>query len=256
MWDEKEFEELEEYQHELTVAAFAVLLTMHHALYQDLVREFTLFYQKYGKDGVVTYQEARKWIDEKDHRKRLVVLYAFLDSAFEAKFNQYEESLHTILASIVKTETDFFKIDISTDKMLEIEWGLDESVWYKRLRNYKTKWTNTLKVDLKRRLVRKDSIEQVLEDLNKRFISMEKILWRLYQTESNAIGSHTRRSIFKELGVTKYKYYAREDERTCETCGTPHGLHGKVFPISAYEVGVTAPPIHAHCRCWTIPMMD
>lgn len=31
---------------------------------------------------------------------------------------------------------------------------------------------------------------------------------------------------------------------------------GKVFPISEYEAGVTAPPFHVNCRSTTVPYFD
>ena len=59
--------------------------------------------------------------------------------------------------------------------------------------------------------------------------------------------------IFKKLGINRYGFYSRVDERRCEYCGS---LHGKTFPITAYEVGVTASPIHPRCRCWEVPITD
>jgi SPP1 gp7 family putative phage head morphogenesis protein len=114
-------------------------------------------------------------------------------------------------------------------------------------------WKAYLGTDLKRSMLRRDSIDEVIEQLNKRFMSFERILKRLGLTESTAVGSLARKEIFKELGIKKYRFYAREDERTCEHCGS---LHGLTFPMTAYEVGVTASPIHAHCRCWEVPIVE
>ena len=96
-------------------------------------------------------------------------------------------------------------------------------------------------------------VTAVLNLLDKRFDSIESIIQTLGLTESTAVGSLARRKIFAELGIAKYRFYTRPDERRCETCGSMHGL---IFPISAYEVGVTASPIHPRCRCWEVPIMD
>ena len=82
---------------------------------------------------------------------------------------------------------------------------------------------------------------------------MNSILNKLALTESTAVGSIARREIFKELGIKKYQFFTKPDERRCETCGAMHGL---IFPISAYEIGVTASPLHPHCRCWEVPITD
>ena len=107
--------------------------------------------------------------------------------------------------------------------------------------------------DIKRSILAKKDIDSVIELLNKRFLTMENITKRLAVTETTAVASLARQAAFKELGITKYQYYAREDERTCEQCGS---LHGLIFPISAYEVGATAPCLHPLCRCWTVPIRE
>ena len=43
------------------------------------------------------------------------------------------------------------------------------------------------------------------------------------------------------------------DHDTCELCGA---LDGKVFKMSEYQVGVTAPPFHPWCRCCTAPYYE
>ena len=97
------------------------------------------------------------------------------------------------------------------------------------------------------------SIDEILGIINDRVKSMKKVLNNLGLTESTAIGSAARREIFKKLGITKYRFFTKADERTCETCGA---LHGLVFPISAYEIGVTASPAHPRCRCWEEPIVE
>ena len=114
-------------------------------------------------------------------------------------------------------------------------------------------WKAYVANDVKRGILSKKNIDDIVEILNKRFLTMENITERLAITETTAVGAIARKSAFKELGITKYQYFAREDERTCEQCGS---LHGLIFPISAYEVGVTAPCLHPMCRCITVPIKE
>ena len=153
---------------------------------------------------------------------------------------------------MVKKEFDFFDVDLDAD-ILDIAWGIDEATWFTRLADDVELWNANVANDLKRAFMRHDNVEDVIAKLNKRFTSMESVLSKLAMTESTAVGSLARREIFKELGISKYQYYAREDERTCEVCGS---LHGLVFPISSYEIGVNASPIHPWCRCWEVPIRD
>jgi SPP1 gp7 family putative phage head morphogenesis protein len=161
--------------------------------------------------------------------------------------------LKAMLEDVIAKESEFFEKEVDSEEVLATPWGVDESTWYDRLVNDVALWCAYILVDIKQHLLKRNHIDDVLVKLDKRFKSMENILTALGLSESTAIGSLSRKQIFKELGIDKYRFYARVDERTCETCGS---LHGLVFPISAYEVGVTASPVHPRCRCWEVPITE
>lgn len=244
---------MEEEERELTNEAIATILLILLSTKRNIEKEIRSFYQKYGKDGVVTWQNARKWIGEEDHRRRLTALILYLSGEFASTLEKLIPKFHDFLAEVVIKETGFFGVNIDLEDVLSTVWGVDEATWLKRLEDDLELWTVNVTNDIKRSIMRRDDIEKVLKQLDKRFMSMENIVQKLAMTESTAIGSIARREIFKELGIKKYRYYAREDERTCDVCGSLHGLE---FPISAYEVGVTASPMHPWCRCWEVPIMD
>jgi SPP1 gp7 family putative phage head morphogenesis protein len=96
-------------------------------------------------------------------------------------------------------------------------------------------------------------LEDVFDELEKVMKSFASKEEALAITESTTINSLARKEVMKALGARRYRFYAREDERTCEHCGS---LHGLVFPIAQFEVGVTASPVHPRCRCWEVPIID
>lgn len=254
MYTDKQFEDLEQEERELTEEAIAVMLVILASTKAELEKEIRSFYQQYGKDGVVTFQEARKWISGKNHQRRLTALLLFLVTQFQSLHLQLTPKFDSFLKEVVKKEVDFFGVDIDDiDNIPTTSWGADDETWDARLSDDVALWVAYIANDLKRSLMRKDNIADVLERLDKRFISIENVIQKLAMTESTAVGSLARKQIFKELGITKYRYYAREDERTCDVCGS---LHGLVFPISSYEIGVNASPIHPWCRCWEVPIRD
>lgn len=253
MWTDKKLEQLEEEEHSLTVEEITAMFLLVGIAKSDIQKELRDFYSKYGTDGVVTYQEARKWVSDKDHRKRMVVLLLFITSRFNDLLGDLEPHFRNFLTETISKESQFFSVDLDVDELLFKNWGVDEANWLDRLQNDVELWHYNISKDVKQSLLKRDSVNSVLEDLNKRFVSVEKVLQRLAITESTAMNSIARREIFKKLGIKKYKFYAREDERTCEYCGA---LHGLIFPISAYEIGVTASPIHSNCRCWEVPILD
>lgn len=250
IYDEQELTELEREENSLTeealLAMFAVLATTH----SDLEKELRLFYQKYGKDGVVTYQEARKWVSERNHQKRITWLTVLIGITFSDLFSKLRPYFQTLITDVINKEFNFFGVAIDVPKL---NWGADKLNWLDRLADDVNAWEAVILKDIKQSILMQKNIEEVLEIIDKRFLTMENITRRLGVTETTAVGSIARKAAFKELGITKYQYFAREDERTCEQCGA---LHGLIFPISAYEVGSTAPCLHPLCRCWTVPIRD
>ena len=230
-----------------------VLLLLLSSLKEDLQGELQKFYRKYGSDGIVTYQEARKWVSDKDHRRRLTVLLLAITTKFNLTLPQLNSKFKSLLKDISGKESGFFDVEIDVDKVLNTKWGVDDSKWSNRLSDDVVLWTAYVMNDIKRSMIKQDDIAKVLDQIDKRFGTIENVMRALVVTESTAVGSIARKEIFKELGVEKYQFFTRADERICDVCGS---LHGVIFPMSAYEVGVTASPIHPRCRCFEIPIWE
>lgn len=253
MFTDEELEMLEEEEYQLSVELFALLVLLLRNLNTNLEKELAHFYKKYGKDDVVTYQQARKRDEEEDNRIRVLILYDTIAKAFDTSFIDFEENFKSTLISIIKRESEFFGVDVDIEDILSTPWGVDKVTWDERLYAYRHKWVSVLSNDLKQHFLKHSTFRDVIDSVDERFESMEKILWKLYTTESTAINSLARHQIFKEMGIKKYRYYTRVDERRCEECGSMHGL---IFPLSAFEPGVTASPLHPYCRCWEVPIVE
>ena len=230
MYTEEDFIALEQEERTLTDEAILAMLLILMSVKGELEDELRDFYQRYGKDGVVTYSEARKWVSEQDHRRRLTALTAAVGTAFTWALVDLEDQFRKFLTKVIGKESAFFDTKIDADKTLSRNWGADDSNWRDRLENDVLLWQIYIATDIKRGIHQRKNIAEVLTQLNKRFTSIESILKGLGITESTAIGSMARLEIFKELGVSKYQFFTNPDERRCETCGAMHGL---IFPISA-----------------------
>lgn len=253
MYTDEQFEKLEQEERELTDEAIALMLLLLANTKGNIEKELRNFYQKYGKDGVVTYAEARKWISEQDHRRRLTALQLYLSGEFLSTLSDIETHFKSFLINVIGKETTFFGVKIDVDGVLSRKWGLDDLYWLERLEADVDLWTATISKDIKQALHKGATLQEVLNRLDDRFESIDYVMKKLGLTESTAVGSLSRQEIFKELGIAQYQFYTKPDERRCETCGA---LHGLIFPISAFEVGVTASPIHPHCRCWEVPIWE
>lgn len=253
MFTDEQFIELEQEERTLTDEAIIIMLLIMATTKGNIEKELRNFYQKYGKDGVVTYQEARKWVSEQDHRRRLTALNLYVSAEFLSTFGKLKTEFEKMLKSVIGKEAGFFDVEVDMDAILNMSWGEDFSTWLQRLEDDVDLWNVRINIDLKRAMLQGKSIDDVLDILNGRFDSINAIVNKLGLTESTAIGSLARQKIFQQLGITKYRFYTKVDERRCETCGAMHGL---IFPISAYEVGSTASPLHPHCRCWEVPILE
>lgn len=255
MHNEEQYIELEQEERELTDEAIALMLLILAEIHSRLERELRDFYYKYGKDGVVTYAEARKWVGGDDHRRRLTALLMFINENFNTLNTELCPKFKSMLAAVIGKEVKFFNADDKNiaDKPLNESWGADEKTWLERLDADVALWCAYILFDIKQAFHQRKHIDDVLAKLDKRFNSMKYVLETLGLSESTAVGSMARRMIFQQLGIGKYQFYTKADERTCEVCGSMHGL---IFPMSAYEVGVTASPLHPRCRCWEVPIWD
>lgn len=253
MWNEEDFIALEQAELEITETAIIIMILALGGVQADLEKELRDFYSRYGKDGVVTYAEARKWVSEKDHRRRLTVLTLLVGGAFESAFTEWENHFRKFLTEVIDKESTFFGIKVDVDKLLTKQWDFNDLYWLERLEYDVDLWKATISSDIKQAILKRDTLENILTKLDKRFKSIESTLKSLGLSESTAVGSFARQEIFKELGIGKYQIYTKVDERRCETCGE---LHGQIFPMSAYEVGVTASPFHRRCRCWEVPILE
>ncbi len=255
MYTEEEFTQLEQEERKLTDEAIALLLLILANTKRSLEKELRNFYSKYGKDGVVTYSEARKWISGSDRRRRLTALLIFITENFNTLNFELCLKFKSMLTAVIGKEIKFFDVDSENiaDKPLTEKWGADDENWQDRLEHDIALWCAYILMDVKQALLKGNTLDDVLTKLDKRFTTIESVITTLGLSESTAVGSMTRRMIFQQLGIGKYQFYTKADERTCEVCGSMHGL---IFPISAYEVGVTASPLHPRCRCWEVPIMD
>jgi len=253
MYNDEQFEALEQEELEITDEAIVLMFRVLSGLKTDIEHELRAFYQKYGRDGIVTYAEARKWISEKNHQRRLTALLLIVGGSFLYTFDYLETHFRKFLTDVIGKESTFFSVKVDVDKVLTRKWGVDDLYWLERLDADVNLWQNHIANDIKQALHQGKRLDDVLKKLDKRFKSINSVLETLGISESTAVGSLARQSIFKELGITKYQFYTQVDERRCETCGA---LHGVIFPISSFEVGVTASPLHPRCRCWEVPIME
>ena len=72
---------------------------------------------------------------------------------------------------------------------------------------------------------------------------------RLVRTELSHVFNESSLERYRLMGVKKVQIFTREDERTCEECGSYHMV---IYPIDE----VPQLPVHPNCRCVYLPVVE
>lgn len=107
--------------------------------------------------------------------------------------------------------------------------------------------------DLTRSLMRGEGPDKAIKAIAHDFDVSLSAAARLVQTEESYFSSVAQRDVFSDLDVEQYEIIATLDGHTSDIC---QDLDGKVFKMSEFEAGVTAPPFHVRCRTTTAPYFD
>lgn len=147
--------------------------------------------------------------------------------------------------------SSFAKLDSRTiDKVLVTPWAPDGSNFSARIWGDRTKLVAELRTTLTQGLIRGDTADTMIDQLQARMGVSRSAAANLVLTESAYFAGQSRADGYRELGVESYKFTATLDRRTSAIC---RDMDGTVFPIAEMQVGVNYPPLHVRCRSTTIP---
>lgn len=132
-------------------------------------------------------------------------------------------------------------------------WAVDGKNFSDRLWENKTKLINNLHNSLSRMCITGEAPDQAIAEISKQMKVSRAQAGRVVMTESAAVANKARQDCMKELDVEQFEVVETLDSHTCETCG---GMDGKHFPMTEFQIGVTAPPFHPNCRGCTCPYFD
>lgn len=135
-------------------------------------------------------------------------------------------------------------------KVLSRPWTADGQTFRDRCWTNKQALVGSVNTNLTQMMIRGEAPDRAIHAIAHQFDVAKAKAGRLVMTEAAAFSSAAQKDCFAELEVERYKIVATFDGETCPLCGD---LDGKVFKMSDYQVGLTAPPFHPWCRCCTCP---
>lgn len=136
------------------------------------------------------------------------------------------------------------------ETILKKPWAPDGKNFSDRIWENKNKLISELTTTLSQGCVTGASLDKMSRQLAKRLNVSRSNAERLIATESAYFAAEGDRQAYKDLDVEWYEFLSTLDDRTTPICKQ---MDGKRFPITKFESGVTAPPMHPRCRSTTIP---
>jgi SPP1 gp7 family putative phage head morphogenesis protein len=153
-----------------------------------------------------------------------------------------------------KTGFDFMQLDENEiNKIVSNGWTYDGKTFSDRIWSSQTKLINDLNVLLGSNIARGEDPQKSINELAKKMKVSKFQAGRLIMTESAYFNSLAKKDCLKDLDVEEFEISATLDQSTSDICQNMDGRH---FPMTDYEIGVTAPPFHPFCRSTTIPYFN
>lgn len=228
-------------------------------------------YIKHGQENAVSqaWLKQLKNASARVHVSRLDSLKLQLQEQAEALHGAQTEALNSSLSEVYQrgyyhTAFELQKgmgvgwtlhglTDDTIKKVLARPWTLDAQTFSDRIWANKQALVNSVNTQLTQTIMRGAAPDKAITAIADRFKVSRSQAGRLVMTETAAFANMARKDCFTDLGVKKYVIVETLDKETCSLCGS---LDGKVYPMSEYKVGVTAPPFHPWCRGTTAPYYE
>ncbi len=139
------------------------------------------------------------------------------------------------------------------EKVLSSPWTPDSRTFTARCWKEKEKLVELINRELTRMLACGEAPDRAIEAIRKELGVLKQDAGRVIMTESAYFSSVAQKDCFNELDVEQYSIVGALDVKTCALCGA---MDGKVFKMSEFSPGSTAPPFHPRCRCCTAPYFE
>lgn len=225
-------------------------------------------YIKYGKENAINgaWMQELENASSKFHISRLEALQIQTQNSLETMFTQQMGTMKKALSDVYASGYyhtaytvqqgfglgwDIAELDqAQIEKVLSKPWAVDGYNFSTRIWNSKTKLIGEVHNELSKNLLTGADPQKTIDSLAKKMGTSKSNAGRLVMTEQAYFSSAAQKDCFNDLDVEEYEIVATLDSHTSDIC---RSLDGKVFKMSDYKPGVTAPPFHVYCRSTTAP---
>ena len=228
-------------------------------------------YIQYGEENAIngTWVKQLENASTRYHISRLEALKLQTQQSLEVLFGNQLDSIDSAMKSIytsgyyhtayeiqkgIGVAWDFAALDDKTiSKVINKPWAVDGKNFSERIWGNRQKLVNELNTELTRNIILGQDPQKAIDAIARKMNTSKNVTGRLVMTEEAFFSSAAQKDCFAELDVEQFEIVATLDSHTSEIC---QEMDGKHFPMSQWEVGVTAPPFHVRCRSTTVPFFD
>lgn len=228
-------------------------------------------YIRYGEENAIngTWVKQLENASARYHISRLEALKLQTQQSIEAMFGNQLDSIDSAMRNIytsgyyrtafeiqkgVGVGWDFATLDEKQiSKIINKPWAVDGKNFSERIWGNRQKLVNELNTELTRNVILGQDPQKAIDAIARKMNTSKTAAGRLVMTEEAFFSSAAQKDCFAELDVEQFEIVATLDSHTSDIC---REMDGKHFPMSQWEVGVTAPPFHVWCRSTTVPFFD
>lgn len=201
-------------------------LSRLQALNVNVNLEVDRLYKKYGKE-----------------------IFKLLGDEFEEDYYSFNFDLQKISKYKKIKMLDSHRIEAIINR----PWASDGVILTDRIERNKVKLVNEIQKELMISLMGDNTIDSAVDNISKKMKISYSNANNLVHTEMRYAGSEAKKQAYKDIGVDRYQISATLDSRTSDIC---QKLDRRIYKLSEYVSGVTAPPFHNRCRTTTVPYYE
>lgn len=240
-------------------------------------REFAEFkwnvdeYIRYGKENAVNgiWMKQLENASARFHVNRLEALKIQMQQTLESMFGNQLDSIDSAMRGIYTNGYyhtayeiqkgagigwNFATLDEKQiSKVIKKPWAADGKNFSDRVWGNGQKLVNELNATLTQNIILGKDPQKAIDAVTKKMNTSKNVAGRLVMTEEAFFSSAAQRDCFTELDVEQFEIVATLDSHTSDIC---QEMDGKHFPMTQWEIGITAPPFHVWCRSTTVPFFD
>lgn len=228
-------------------------------------------YIRYGEENAINgiWVKQLENASARFHISRLEALKLQTQQSIEVMFGNQLDSIDSTMRNVYKSGYyhtayeiqkgvgvgwDFSALDDKQiSKVINKPWAVDGKNFSERVWGNRQKLVNELNNTLTQNIILGKDPQKAIDEIARKMNTSKTNAGRLVMTEEAFFSSAAQKDCFDELDVEQFEIVATLDSHTSEIC---RDMDGKHFPMSQWEVGVTAPPFHVYCRSTTVPFFD